>query len=92
MVINQNIKPKKAAAIVGIGYENGKAILKIFRREGRITNNKIKEQPKATKLISKGKTYPKKSIIPVLKPTLNLKWAKNEQYQYFQILHFVNNL
>jgi len=47
------VKPKKAAAIVGIGYENGKAILKIYRREGRITNNKIKEQPKVTKTISK---------------------------------------
>ena len=27
--------PKIAAEIVGIGYENGKAILKVFRREGR---------------------------------------------------------
>jgi hypothetical protein len=49
MVINENTKPKKAAQIVGIGYENGKAILKIYRREGRITNNKIKEERKSAK-------------------------------------------
>jgi len=63
------VKPKKAAAIVGIGYENGKAILKIFRREGRITNNKIKEQPKVTKTISKLNKTPLKLKIPLLKPT-----------------------
>jgi hypothetical protein len=43
MVHVEKIKPKKAAALMGIGYENGKAILKIFRREGRLHNNKIRE-------------------------------------------------
>ena len=61
MVINEDIKPKKAAAIVDIGYENGKAILKIFRREGRITNNKIMEVKKPARGKAKGKKDQAKS-------------------------------
>tara|TARA_B110000305_G_scaffold115634_1_gene129867 strand:+ start:481 stop:648 length:168 start_codon:yes stop_codon:yes gene_type:complete len=52
---------------VNIGYENGKAILKIYRREGRVTNNKIKEQPRVTKTISKLSKASQKVKIPVLK-------------------------
>ena len=42
MVDKEGIKPKKASAILGIEYQNAKALLKVYRREGRVINNKIK--------------------------------------------------
>ena len=42
MVVMEGIKPKKSAAILGIEYQNAKALLKVYRREGRVINNKIK--------------------------------------------------
>lgn len=50
MVHNKQIKLKKAAALAKIGYENAKAINKVFRKEGRHHRKQYKDFVRTTKL------------------------------------------
>ena len=49
MVHNKQIKLKKAAALAKIGYENAKAINKVFRKEGRHHRKQYKDFVRTTK-------------------------------------------
>ena len=48
MVHNKQIQLKKAAVIAKIGYENAKAINKVFRKEGRHHRKQFKDFKKLT--------------------------------------------
>ena len=44
MVVTENLRIRLAAKLTGIGYENSKSTLKIFKREGRQHSLLFKEQ------------------------------------------------
>lgn len=51
MVHNKQIKLKRAAQLANIGYENAKAINKVFRKEGRNHRKQFKDFVKTDHLL-----------------------------------------